>query len=249
MDITNKRVVITGAASGFGKAIALDLLAQKAKVATLDVNEKMLQQFKDEQPGIFPLQCDVTNTVQVDECIVKVMEQWEGIDVLINNAGIMKNAPLINLLNRKDRKHSLELWQKVIDINQTGVFNMARSVAEQMVLKRNKGVIINISSIAAQGNIGQTAYSASKAAVEAMSKVWSKELGRFGIRSVAIAPGFMDTAGTAEAIEEKMLKQWIEKTPLRRTGSIDEVVSCVNFVLNNDFINGETINVNGGLTV
>jgi NAD(P)-dependent dehydrogenase (short-subunit alcohol dehydrogenase family) len=88
-----------------------------------------------------------------------------------------------------------------------------------------------------------------EAAVEAMTKVWAKELGAFGIRSMAIAPGFMDTSGTHNALEEKMLSKWIDKTPLRRTGNIQEVVSTVQFVIENDFVNGEIINVNGGLTI
>ena len=126
---------------------------------------------------------------------------------------------------------------------------MTRSVAAKMLKNRNKGIVLNISSISARGNVGQTAYAASKAAVEAMTKVWAKEFGRSGIRSVAIAPGFMDTAGTHDAVEEKMLAQWIEKTPLRRTGTADEVVKTVLFAIENDFVNGAVINVNGGLTI
>jgi len=126
---------------------------------------------------------------------------------------------------------------------------MTRSVAAKMIKYRNKGVIVNISSISARGNAGQTAYAASKAAIEAMSKVWAKEFGCFGIRSVAVAPGFIDTAGTHDALEEKMLEQWIAKTPLRRTGNISEVVATIKFAIENDFMNGEVINVNGGLVI
>ena len=126
---------------------------------------------------------------------------------------------------------------------------MTHSVVNKMIGNRNKGVIINISSIAAKGNAGQTAYAATKASVEAMSKVWAKELGGFGIRAVAIAPGFINTIGTHDALEEKMLAKWIGKTQLNRTGEISEIVLAAQFAIENDFFNGEVLNVNGGLVV
>lgn len=249
MNIQGSRVLITGAASGFGRSMALSFSALGAKVIALDINTDALEVLKRENSSIFSFVCDITNVTQVESVVVDIFEKFGGLEVLINNAGIMKNAPLINLLDRKDKKHSVELWNKVVSVNQSAVFYMTRSCVEAMLNKRNKGVIINISSISAKGNIGQTAYSATKAAVEAMTIVWAKELGRFGIRSVAVAPGFMDTAGTADALEEKMLSQWVEKTPLRRTGTIDEVVKTVQFIVENDFVNAEVINVNGGLSL
>ena len=249
MNIEGSRILITGAASGFGRSMALFFASKGAKVAALDVNKSALELLIAENSNIYPVVCDITDVTQVESAVNDVFLRFDGLEVLVNNAGIMKNAPLINILNRNDKKHSIELWDKVISINQSAVFYMTRACVDAMLSKRNKGVIINVSSIAAQGNIGQTAYSASKSAVEAMTKVWAKELGRFGIRSVAVAPGFMDTAGIAEAIEEKMLSQWIEKTPLRRTGTVDEVVKTVQFIIENDFVNAEIININGGLTI
>jgi 3-oxoacyl-[acyl-carrier protein] reductase len=161
----------------------------------------------------------------------------------------MKNAPLVNLLQRPDNRHPIDLWHNVIEVNQHAVFYTTRSFVSNMIKNRNNGVVVNISSIAAGGNIGQTAYSASKAAVEAMTKVWAKELGAFGIRTVAIAPGFIDTTGTRDALEEKMLGNWIDKTPLKRTGKIEEIVSAVQFAIINDFLTGVVIGLNGGLTI
>lgn len=249
MDISGSKIIITGAGSGFGKEMALQFSKLGAIVAALDINESSLDSLKAECPDIQSWVCDVSDNSQVEKTVEEVFNTLGSIEILINNAGIMKNAPLINILNRTDKKHPLELWDKVISVNQNSVFYMTRSCVEKMMDKRTKGIIISISSIAAQGNIGQTAYSASKAAVEAMTKVWAKELGRFGIRSVAVAPGFMDTAGTAEALEEKMLAQWIEKTPLRRTGTINEVVKTVRFAIENDFINGVVLPVDGGLKI
>jgi 3-oxoacyl-[acyl-carrier protein] reductase len=249
MDIKGAQIIITGAGSGFGKAMAMHFSKSGAGIAALDIDQNALDELKKECPGIEIFVCDVTDNSQVENTMIKVFSEFGRISVLINNAGIMKNAPLNNLLSKKDRKHPLDLYEKVIAVNQNAVFYTTRSWADQMIAKRYKGVIINISSISARGNIGQTAYSASKAAVEAMTKVWAKEFGRWSIRSVAVAPGFIDTAGTAEAIEEKMLTQWIERTPLNRTGTIEEVVGTVQFAIENDFINGEVIHVNGGLSI
>jgi 3-oxoacyl-[acyl-carrier protein] reductase len=250
MEISNSSIIITGAASGFGKAMSLYFSSQGAKVYALDIDRNSLTKLKDEgENKILVFNCDVANNNEVESTIDTIFEVDKSINVLINNAGIMKNAPLVNLLERPDSRHSIELWGKVIEINQNGVFYMTRSVINKMVKNRNIGVVVNISSISAKGNSGQTAYAASKAAVEAMSKVWAKEFGSFGIRSVSIAPGFINTKGAHDALEEKMLSQWVTKTPLRRTGTVDEVVSAVKFVIENDFVNGEVINVNGGLVL
>lgn len=249
MHLSQANIIITGAASGFGKAMSLYFSTQGSNVFAIDINQEALDILTSEDNGIKTFQCDITNNERVENTIDSIFEENGEVNVLINNAGIMKNAPLVNLLKRPDSRHSLELWDQVIQVNQNAVFYMSRSFANKMIRKRNKGVIINISSIAAEGNLGQTAYSASKAAVEAMSKVWAKELGGFGIRSVSIAPGFMNTMGTHDALEEKMLANWIEKTPLKRTGEIEEVVLAAKFAIENDFFNGETLNVNGGLVI
>jgi len=249
MELKSANIIITGAGSGFGKAMCEHFLFLGASVYAVDVNSEALKMLKREQANVNTFTCDVSSNEQVEKVIDEIIETNDGINVLINNAGIMKNAPLVNLLSRPDNRHPVELWNKVIEVNQNSVFYMTRSVANAMIKKRNKGVIINISSISAKGNIGQTAYSASKAAVEAMSNVWAKELGSFGIRSVCIAPGFINTIGTQDALEEKMLAQWISKTLLKRTGEVNEIVLATQFAIENDFFNGELLNLNGGLTI
>jgi 3-oxoacyl-[acyl-carrier protein] reductase len=250
MEINNSNIIITGAGSGFGKAMSLYFASRGALVFGVDINEHALSKLKEEGgENVHVFKCDVSNNSEVEKVVDEIIELNKNVNVLINNAGIMKNALLVNLLSRPDSRHSVELWDKVIQVNQNAVFYMTRSVANKMIRNRNKGVIINISSIAAKGNAGQTAYAATKAAVEAMSKVWAKELGGFGIRSVSIAPGFMNTLGTHDALEEKMLASWIEKTPLKRTGEIGEVVLAAQFAIENDFFNGEILSVNGGLNI
>lgn len=250
MKITEANIIVTGAGSGFGKAMSLHFVNLGATVTAIDINSDALQSLKKDAPDrITTYVCDVSDAEQVTTTVAEIFESNSAINVLINNAGIMKNAPLLNLLQRPDPKHDIELWNKVIQVNQNSVFYMTRAVAEKMVRKRSKGVFIHLSSIAAKGNLGQTAYAATKAAVEAMSKVWAKELGVFGIRSVCIAPGFINTIGTHDALEEKMLAQWVAKTPLKRTGEVEEIVNAAKFAIENDFFNGEVIHLNGGLTI
>lgn len=250
MKLQDTHIIITGAGAGFGRSMTENFLSAGATIHALDINEESLSKLQNEVKGnLYTYNCDVANLESVESALSKAFENDASVNVLINNAGIMKNAPLINFLKRPDGRHDIDLWDQVINVNQNSVFYMTRTVVNHMIKKRNKGVLIHVSSIAAQGNIGQTAYSASKAAVEAMSKVWSKELGAFGIRSVCIAPGFMNTVGGHDALEEKMLANWISKTPLKRTGEIDEVVKAAQFCIENDFFNGEVINVNGGLTI
>ena len=251
MNIEKSDIIITGAGAGFGRAMAIEFSKLGSKVYAIDISEPDLNGLAKDNPNIIPYKCDISNNKNVELTVENIFEtQVENEKIaLINNAGIMKNSPLINLLSRPDSKHDIDLYHKVININQHGTFYMTRSVAERMIIHRFKGVIINLSSIAAKGNIGQTAYSASKAAIEAMTVTWAKELGPFGIRSVAIAPGFINSKGAKDALEEKMLMKWIDKTPLKRTGTIDEVVATVKFSIENDFINGETIQINGGLII
>lgn len=250
MYIDKANIIITGAGSGFGKAMSLHFSSLGASIFALDIDEDALSNLKQENEHlIYTFKCDVSDNIEVERTIDEIFTTKKSVNVLINNAGIMKNAPLVNILNRPDSRHSVDLWDKVVQVNQNAVFYMTRSVANKMIRNRNSGVIINISSIAAQGNAGQTAYSATKAAVEAMSKVWSKELGVFKIRSIAIAPGFINTIGANDALEEKMLAKWVEKTPLKRTGEVAEIVLAAQFAIENDFFNGEVLNVNGGLSL
>jgi len=249
MDLANKKVIVTGAASGFGLTLVERLVEESCQIAAFDIDQNKLSALKSRYPAVSIYVCDVSDNEQVESNVESVFKDFNGLDILVNNAGIMKNAPLINLFNRNERKHSIQMWHDVISINQNSVFYMSRSVVDRMLENRNKGVIINISSIAACGNIGQTAYSASKAAVEAMTKTWAKELGRFGIRAVAISPGFIDTQATSDALEEKMLQKWTDNTPLKRTGNIEEIIHAIIFAIQNDFYNGEVLKVNGGLVL
>ena len=243
MDTQGKNVIVTGGASGFGLEIVKRLCNQGSAVAVLDIDKDKLITLEENYPSVFCIMCDVSQADQVANAIKKIY------DILINNAGIMKSAPLVNILAREDRRHSIELWHQVISVNLDSVFYLTADVSDRMLRSRRKGVIINVSSIAARGNAGQSAYSASKAGVEALTKVWAKELSPFGIRCAAVAPGFSDTQGTADALEEQMLARWVSQVPLRRLGTTEEVVDAIFFIIANDFYNGKILQIDGGLLI
>ncbi len=247
MDINNKTALVTGGASGLGKVIVEDLLKYGAKVAIFDINQTALDLMK-ENDNLFLIQCDLTKEEDIQNSVDMTLKKFSKIDILVNNAGILYSEPLINIMSTKKR-HSPSTWKKVIDINLTAPFILTSYVVEQMVMNRTKGVIINISSISAKGNAGQSAYSAAKAGLESMSKVWSKELGSFGIRSVSIAPGFMDTESTHNAVTEKMLDHMKKQTPIKKLGNAEHISSTVCFIIQNDHISGKTLEIDGGLVI
>ena len=248
MELSDAKILITGGGRGIGHFIAIGLLKNVKKVIVLDHNQELLNDLPKNEK-LLAFKCDVTNSSDVESIIRDIFQNYDGINVCINNAGIIHSEPIVNLLLVDDKKHSKINWEKVIDVNLNAVFYVSANIIEQMLLKKQKGVIINISSISAKGNIGQSAYAASKAAVEALSRTWSKELGMFKIRSVSIAPGFFDTPSTRGSLSESMMTRWQRAIPLGRLGSLEELLSTVKFVIENDYINGKTIELDGGLTL
>ena len=245
MTANEKTVVITGGAGGLGFPTAVWLKKMGYKVVILDLKET--DEISKNDFDFF--KTDVTDSELVENVINEIITKYNKIDVLINFAGIIYNEPIINIMNSSKMRHDYNNFKKNIDINLNSVFLVSSFVIEQMVLKRTKGVIINISSISANGNAGQTAYSAAKAGVEAMSKTWSKELGGFGIRSVAVAPGFIDTPSTSTALNESIIKHIKTNTPLKRLGKEENISKTIQYIIENDFINGTTVQVDGGLTI
>ena len=169
-----------------------------------------------------------------------------GIHVLINNAGIIRDAMLVKVKDGEIvGKMSLAQWQAVIDVNLTGVFLCGREAAEHMVRQGSGGVIVNISSVSRHGNAGQTNYSAAKAGVAAMTVVWAKELARYGIRAGAIAPGGVRTEILA-AMRPEMLEKLLAPVPLKRFGEPEEVAAAAAFIVSNDYFSGRCIDLDGG---
>ena len=249
MEIDKSVVIITGGAGSIGRVFVRDLLILKAIVCVIDINLQLLQSLKLEHPEVHIYECDVTDFNAMREVIKLISDEFERIDVLINNSGIIHSEPLVSFSDSGLKIHTVEAWSNVLNNNLNSVFYASALVAERMISKRTKGLIINISSISAAGIAGQTAYSASKAAVNALSYTWSKELGVFGIRAVSIAPGFLDTDSTRKALSANAIKEITAKVPLRKMGSPDHISQMVISVIQNDYINGAVLAVDGGLTI
>ena len=251
MEISSKTFVITGAAQGLGAAIAFHLAEQGANLAILDVNaqrlDETLESVKQKGGEAFAYTCDVADETSVQRCFESIEEHLGPISGLVNNAGILRDGMLVKVKEGEivDRM-SLESWQQVIDINLTGVFLCGREAATSMIRNQTPGVIINISSISRAGNIGQSNYSAAKAGVAALTTTWGRELARHGIRSVAIAPGVFETEMVAQMKDEAKARI-TSAIPLNRTGTLDELASTVRYIIENDYINGRILELDGGL--
>lgn len=246
MQIEGAIAVVTGAAAGLGRAIAEHLRELGATVVVADRDQAALDTLPQELHG---RRVDVTQEEEAKAFAATVVKEHGRIDVLVNNAGVIFSEPLVNIMNPDGIMHDYGRFRGALAANLDSVFIMTSAVVEQMVMRRTRGAIVNISSISACGNEGQTAYSAAKAGVNAMTVTWSKELGRWGVRCNAVAPGFIGTESTRRALSEANLKHIQESTPLRRLGQASEVAQAVAAVIENDFINGVILPVNGGLSI
>lgn len=246
MKIEGTVALVTGGAQGLGLAIARRLSDEGATVVVADRNAEALAMLP---AGLAGVGMDVTDPEQVRAVVAGILDRHGRLDILVNNAGVIFSEPFVNLMNPAGMMHDYGRFRASLTVNLDSVFIVTSAVVEHMVKRRTKGAIVSISSISAQGNEGQTAYSAAKAGVNAMTVTWAKELGRWGIRSNAVAPGFIGTDSTRNALNEAALKHIQSNTPLRRLGQADEVAQAVVALVENDFINGTVLDVNGGLTI
>ncbi len=252
MEISNHTFVITGAAQGLGEAISIELAGLGANIALLDVNSEGLDQVVDRclQAGAgqcIALTCDVASETSVERGFAAIEERLGPIDGLVNNAGILRDGMLVKVKDGEivDRL-SLRKWQQVIDINLTGVFLCGREAATSMIRNDRPGVIINISSISRAGNIGQSSYAATKAGVVALTATWAQELARYNIRSAAIAPGVFETEMVA-SMKPEAHQRITSAVPLKRTGMVEELAHTVRFIIENDYLTGRVLELDGGL--
>ena len=250
MNIQNKVIVITGAARGLGAAMAKRLATQGAKLALVDLEADSIAETAAACEGAAEVRCygaNVANEDQVVGLFEQVVADLGSLDGLVNNAGITRDALLIKFKDGElVAKMGLDQWQMVIDVNLTGVFLCGREAAAHMAKLGNGGVIINISSISRAGNVGQSNYSATKSGVEAMAVTWAKELARYGIRTGAVAPGFINTEMVA-AMPENAKEKIANMVPLKRMGEPDEIAQAVQFIFENDYFSGRLIEVDGSL--
>lgn len=244
MRLKDAVAIITGAGRGIGRAAALRFGVEGARVAVLDIDAGAAAGTAAEIIAAggraLGLRVDVTQAAAVAEAFAQVLAWGARIDVLVNNAGITRDARLLKMTE--------EQWDAVISVNLKGTWLCGRAAAAQMVAQ-GSGSIINVSSIVGvYGNFGQSNYAATKGGVIAMSKTWARELGPAGVRCNVVAPGFIATEMT-QSIPERVITQVIERTPLRRMGTPEELAAVYVFLASDDaaFVNGAVIGVDGGL--
>jgi 3-oxoacyl-[acyl-carrier protein] reductase len=249
MIIKDKVFVVTGAARGLGFAFAKDLVENGGRVALVDLNTEGLKQAADSLrelgADVRYYTVNVTSEEEVCALFDDVERDFGGVDGLINNAGITRDSMLVKSKDGVVEKMKTSSWQQVIDVNLTGVFYCGREAAARMVQANTKGVIVNISSICRNGNIGQSNYSAAKAGVAALTSTWGKELVRYGIRVGAIAPGYVNTEMVSQ-IRPEVLDKIKGQIPLGRLAELKEIAHTARYVIENDYFTSRTISVDGG---
>ncbi|MCZ4409638.1 beta-ketoacyl-ACP reductase [Cryomorphaceae bacterium 1068] len=244
MQLENKTAIITGGANGIGRETTLKFVSEGCRVMIWDINsEQAAETIKlagDQSSMIGFMSVDIRSYEAVEEAVAKTVETIGKVDILINNAGVTADSTL--------KKMTPDQWQKVIDVNLTGVFNCGKAVAIHM-METGGGRIINTSSVVAHnGNFGQSNYVATKTGVIGLAKVWAKELGRYGITANAVAPGFINT-DMIKSVPEKVLDGLRVQTPLGRLGQPEDIANAYVFLASDkaSFITGAVLNVDGGL--
>ncbi|WP_406667214.1 SDR family oxidoreductase [Gallaecimonas sp. GXIMD1310] len=252
MELNNAVVAVTGAGRGLGQSMAVMLAAQGAKLALIDVNQDDLAHSVElvEKAGsqARAYVCNITDEAAVEATFKQIGDDFGTLNGLINNAGIMRDGMLLKVKDGQMSKMSLDQFQSVINVNVIGTFLCGREAAATMVNKGAKGVIINISSVSRSGNMGQTNYSASKAAVATMAVTWGKELARHGIRTGAIAPGVIKTAMT-EQMKPEAIARMEKAIPCGRLGLPEEIAHGVKFIFENDYFTARTLEIDGGIRI
>lgn len=241
----NKICIVTGAAQGIGRAITERFAQNGAQcVYALDMNAQGLAEAFEHHENVEAVTLNICDRQAIEAFIVGVRSRYSRVDVLVNNAGVTRDA-LIEKMTEQE-------WDFVIDVNLKGVFNLTQAVAPLMI-ENNAGSIVTMSSVVGtDGNIGQTNYAASKGGVIAMTKSWAKEFSRKGaqVRANCVAPGFIQTPMT-ENLPEKVLDLMKQKTPLGRMGTTEDITNGVEFLASDksSFITGQVLKIDGGLVL
>jgi 3-oxoacyl-[acyl-carrier protein] reductase len=248
MRLDNLKVIVTGAAQGMGAYFATELAARGARVAVGDVNSAGLEGLPK---TVARRELNVTDENDCERFVGWAYDTLGGLNALVNNAGILRDG----LLVKKDRgtgavvKLPTEQWNAVLAVNLTGATFMVREVVAKMVAHDQRpGVIVNMSSLARYGNRGQSNYVAAKAALAANTVTWAREFAPFGVRVGAIAPGMIETPMT-HGMNPKAREALIAAIPVGRIGTAEDIWRAVQFILECDYFNGRTIDVDGGLTM
>ncbi|MDO4166695.1 MAG: 3-oxoacyl-[acyl-carrier-protein] reductase [Eubacteriales bacterium] len=241
--LKDKTVVVTGAAKGIGKAVALAFAKEGCNIVLnyhSSVSDETIQEIEACGVKCLPVQGDVSDFAFAGSLVKQVKKEFGSIDVLVNNAGITRDMLLMRM--------SEEQFDAVIDTNLKGTFNMIRH-ASSLMLKQRSGAIINMSSVVGvTGNAGQANYAASKAGVIGLTKATAKELAARGVTCNAIAPGFVETDMTA-VLSEELQAQMLEVIPLKRAAKPEEIADAAVFLADQSYITGQVLNVDGGMVM
>jgi len=238
-------VVVSGAGGALGRVLTKHYANKGKRVLGLDQRFDRIDS-DGNAAGIVTRQVDLTSEREVGACLDEILGDRAAISLLINAVGRIWSEPILSFRAGKLVIHAGETWRSAIDANLTAPFVVASQVAARMV-RRGGGSIVNFSSIASEGNIGQAAYSAAKAGIEGLTHTMALELGSFGIRVNAISLGFIDVESTRSALSEKQLQDYASRTPLGRLGRLEDVIGAIEFLEANGFANGAVLKIDGGL--
>ncbi|MBQ0088406.1 MAG: 3-oxoacyl-[acyl-carrier-protein] reductase [Prevotellaceae bacterium] len=245
--LDGKTALITGAARGIGKAIALKFAEEGANIAFTDLvidenGEQTRQEIEAKGVKCMAYASNAADFAQTEEVVGKIKEDFGSIDILVNNAGITKDGLMMRMTEAQ--------WDAVINVNLKSAFNFIHACTPIMMRQRGGSIINMASVVGVHGNAGQCNYAASKAGLIALAKSIAQEMGSRGIRANAIAPGFVETAMTA-ALPEEVRQEWVKRIPLRRGGTIDDIANVATFLASDmsSYITGQVIQVDGGMNM
>ncbi len=245
--LEGKVALITGAARGIGKAIALRMAAEGADIAFTDLVIDEIGQETEKEIAALGVKCkgyasNAADFAQTETVVAQVKEEFGHIDILVNNAGITKDGLMLRMTEAQ--------WDAVINVNLKSAFNFIHALVPIMMRQRCGSIINMASVVGVHGNAGQSNYAASKAGLIALAKSVAQEMGSRGIRANAIAPGFIDTAMT-QALPEEVRKEWAQRIPLRRGGTVDDIANVAIFLASDmsSYVTGQVIQVDGGMNM